>query len=577
MSPSLIKATSQPDSLNPAAHDTSLFSPSRPAHIEQGNSPAPGEEASRNSPSSNVPPLDPRRQSHPLPASSEQPPAARRQSLTMFFSDLYKSPKATLSKFRHTQPPETCDYGDPDLLSKDKIKQKAAVRKFLAEKIRNDWEFTWPPAQAALGSAAADAAVPSPEPDTVIETTPKSAAQGSETTMPATTSRPTTADGTDNTPHSHPSENATGLADQAPPTATTHTGSQATPPASSEGLKRDPPLDIADSDTTSQALVPSKCDVELDDGNASDDDTSSIYSVFSEDEAHFRPRLEWTSELSDDESDDNDQSATFKFESPETVGETIRAKVLSKKEKRRRAVKEEATWNVGLACYEARRNAWTGARTVRLRKKPVSPTSGFSPRRLFFRSPPATPLSSSPTERKSGDSGTVLSDISDPHKDATAPLAISKKQTKSSTISAPSTPLPVETIIPVAPPLLPPSNPMRASISPAVYPALYDKLVLNGLTPSCPVNLSDMIRACVCGWKRDGEWPPKATMAPPPIAIRKKKKRERASESGTTARRMSFGLLGRDKEGGENASGGSGIRRSVQRILGIHHHHPGAA
>jgi hypothetical protein len=495
----------------------------------------------------------------------------------MFFSDLYKSPKATLSKFRHSLPPETCDYGDPDLLSKDKIKQKAAVKKFLAEKIRNDWEFTWPPVKTTSSSTSATATgagAPTSESVADIEPNAEHAAQTSITTT-ATASPPTITDGTDTTPHSPPSENATVLAVPSPPTSITHTDSQAIPAPLSDGLQAEPPVGFANGGiTTHQDLEQGKYDVAIDDDHESDGDTSSIYSIFSEDEAHFRPRLEWTSELSDS-SEDDDTPASCRFESPETVGETVRARILSKKEKRRRAVIEEATWNVGLACFEARRDAWTGAKTVRFRKKPVSPTTGFSPRRLFFRSPPATPLSSSPTERKSGDSAAVLSDASDPHKDSGAALVITKKQTKSSTASAPpSFPLPVETIIPIAPPILPPANPMRASITPAVYPALYDKLVLNGLTPSCPVNLADMLRACVCGWKRDGEWPPRATMAPPPMAIRKKKRK--TSESGSTARRMSFGLLGRDKDGGENASGG-GIRRSMQRILGIHHHHPGAA
>jgi len=398
----------------------------------------------------------------------------------MFFSDLYKSPKATLSKFRHSQPPEACDYGDPDLLSKDKIKQKAAVRKFLAEKVRNDGAFAWPPPQTAstlANNAAAQAAVPSPEPgvvlEPIVEPTVPTAGDSTAATTTATASHLSTADATDATPQSPPLEDATVLAGRSPPTITAHAGSQAIPATLPTGDETHPPVGVPDVsveiETTQQESAPSKCDVSLDDGNESDDDVSSVYSVFSEDETHFRQRLEWSSELSDDESDDNEAPTAFKFESPDTVGETIRAKVLSKKEKRRRAVKEEATWNVGLACFEARRNAWTGAKTVRLKKKPISPAAGFSPRRLFFRSPPATPLSSSPTERKSGDSAAVLSDTSDPHRDAGGSLALDKKQTnKSSTLSIPSVPLPIEVIVPLAPPFLPPSNPMRSSISAAV-------------------------------------------------------------------------------------------------------------
>ena len=96
---------------------------------------------------------------------------------------------------------------------------------------------------------------------------------------------------------------------------------------------------------------------------------------------------------------------------------------------------------------------------------------------------------------------------------------------------------------------------MRASISPSVFPALYDKLVVNGLTPSCPVNLSDMIRACVVGWKRDGEWPPRATMEPAPV---RKKKRKSGDAAGQ--RRMSL-RLGKDGDGGA-------LRRSMQKFFG---------
>jgi hypothetical protein len=54
---------------------------------------------------------------------------------------------------------------------------------------------------------------------------------------------------------------------------------------------------------------------------------------------------------------------------------------------------------------------------------------------------------------------------------------------------------------------------MRASISPNTYLAIYDKIIVQGLTPSCPINLGDILKSCVAGWKRDNEWPPKSTVA----------------------------------------------------------------
>lgn len=476
----------------------------------------------------------------------------------MFFTDLYKSPKVTFAKFRHVHTPPP-DYGDPDLVSKDKIKQKAAVKKYLDEKIRGDWEFEWPTrASASSPPVKPDAAASLASPDATAVVVP------AEKDHQALTTKAVVHDGPDNTPQSHPSD-VTGLASPppaAPDGLTTHEIEAAA--HNQDVFDAAPP-----SESTRQEAPGGAHDRSIDDGNESDDDTASTYSVFSEDEYHFRPRLEWESEISDeDSSSEDDGSASvchFRFESPDTVGETIRAEVLSKKEKRRRATRDEVAWNEGLACFEARRNAWTGAKTVRLKKKPISPTSGLaslSPRRLFFRSsPPTSPLSSSPNDRRSGDVPRTPSDSSDVQKDMAPPL--SKKQTKSSSHSIPAAQLPIETIIPIAPPLLPPANAMRASISPSVFPALYDKLVVNGLTPSCPVNLADMIRACVVGWKRDGEWPPRATVDPPPVRRKKRKSSEikrKSGENGTGQRRMSLGLLGKDD--------GGGIRRSMQKFFG---------
>jgi len=137
---------------------------------------------------------------------------------------------------------------------------------------------------------------------------------------------------------------------------------------------------------------------------------------------------------------------------------------------------------------------------------------------------------------------------------------------------------------------------MRATVNPSIYPALYDKIVVQNLQPSCPVNLADMLRACVVGWKRDGEWPPRSTAAAPVLtatdlaAIRQRKaQQEHARRASTatvgTSRRMSFvGFLGskkeekeKDKGSGGNGSDeatGKGIRRSLQKVFSLGHEHP---
>ena len=63
-------------------------------------------------------------------------------------------------------------------------------------------------------------------------------------------------------------------------------------------------------------------------------------------------------------------------------------------------------------------------------------------------------------------------------------------------------------MVPVAPPLLD-KNPIRASITPKTYPDIYQKIVVSARTPSVPVNLSDMTKALVQGWKDSDEWPPR--------------------------------------------------------------------
>lgn len=106
-----------------------------------------------------------------------------------------------------------------------------------------------------------------------------------------------------------------------------------------------------------------------------------------------------------------------------------------------------------------------------------------------------------------------------------------------------------------------------------MYDSLYDKVVTQSLQPACPVNLSDMLRACVVGWKRDGEWPPKSVYPVPApaqtsnarvLAVRQQKvQQQRNKNTGATTaaaaeaatskgRRLSLvGLFG-------TGSGGSG-------------------
>ncbi|KXG48048.1 uncharacterized protein PGRI_019180 [Penicillium griseofulvum] len=66
-----------------------------------------------------------------------------------------------------------------------------------------------------------------------------------------------------------------------------------------------------------------------------------------------------------------------------------------------------------------------------------------------------------------------------------------------------------EPLCPVAPPFISNDNPVRATINPAIYPSIYTKVVVQGMTPTVPVNLAHLTKAMVQGWKADGQWPPK--------------------------------------------------------------------
>jgi hypothetical protein len=66
-----------------------------------------------------------------------------------------------------------------------------------------------------------------------------------------------------------------------------------------------------------------------------------------------------------------------------------------------------------------------------------------------------------------------------------------------------------EPLIPIVPSLISKTNPIRASITHSMYPSIYSKVVVQGLTPTVPINLADATKAMVQGWKSDGQWPPK--------------------------------------------------------------------
>jgi Protein of unknown function (DUF4050) len=208
----------------------------------------------------------------------------------------------------------------------------------------------------------------------------------------------------------------------------------------------------------------------------------------------YRIREEGSSDpdlLSDEPHDARDPMAftdsdPYKFESPDAVANSV----LERKRKRRRLLKEELEWNIGLRTWVDRRDQWCGAvnrRPTKRKKKPgeKNEENGRLHSETTDLLTPLSPMSTnsssstaSELERESHDANGAPSEDNGP-------------------------------LLPIYPSFLPETNSIRASIKPAMYPAIYSKVVLQSLTPTVPVPLTDMVGALVQGWKSEGNWPPK--------------------------------------------------------------------
>lgn len=228
-------------------------------------------------------------------------------------------------------------------------------------------------------------------------------------------------------------------------------------------------------------------------------------------EEQWKERDEWASNASDSEQDtakrgprlvDRPHSGAknepFRFESPDDVGENIKNTQSDRKRRRKKRLAEEMSWNDGVRCFHERRDAWTGARRV----------SRYSATRAKFLPIEKLRKSTSHSSEDGGSSTAIEPEASDAEEEWEADIEI-----------------------PIAPPFIPPTNAMRASITPAAYNTIYDKVILQQLTPSCPINLKDITRSCVQGWKRDGEWPPNSSV-PESLAGRRRRKLSMASLFG---------------------------------------------
>jgi hypothetical protein len=212
-------------------------------------------------------------------------------------------------------------------------------------------------------------------------------------------------------------------------------------------------------------------------------DVPGVFSASDEevrDATDFRERYYGESDSGD--SDDEDAGpGPYKFDSPDSIGDTVAHTREARKTRRKERLEREMKENEGLRIWVERRNVWTGAASVK--------KYGMNRQRQAYRSSSAAGYSSEEHAVTPTGTGSEAHSIS-----STNPEAFD--------------------LVPVAPRLLA-TNPIRASISPKAYPDIFQKIVVSARTPSVPINLADMTKALVQGWKDSDEWPPKMGAADP--------------------------------------------------------------
>ncbi|PLB40212.1 DUF4050 domain-containing protein [Aspergillus candidus] len=219
---------------------------------------------------------------------------------------------------------------------------------------------------------------------------------------------------------------------------------------------------------------------------------------------------------------------------------------VERRRKRRRDEEEEMRWNEGLRTWVERRDAWSGARAkpeilgephhahvssdeaaARTSNSSSGDSSNLANRAgasLTISDKDASPLQHDrdgeghSTTAADGHQGSTETAITEPDTQgataatpAPAPATAASKAVASTVAHQQRPEEAIDPVIPVVPSLISTTNPIRASITPAMYPSIYSKVVVQGLTPTVPINLADVTKSMVQGWKSDGQWPPKPT------------------------------------------------------------------
>ncbi|PYH99573.1 hypothetical protein BO71DRAFT_300088, partial [Aspergillus ellipticus CBS 707.79] len=284
-----------------------------------------------------------------------------------------------------------------------------------------------------------------------------------------------------------------------------------------------------------------------------------------------------------------------------------------RRRKRRRQMEDEMRWNEGLRTWVERRDAWSGALTkddIRAKKlakqaaaAAATSSSTSDPQRQSASIPATSPTLSASSFNSQADlalrTEASLSIADDQQQQQQQqqqlpPLA-SHGEEPSTAAEQPPPALPPthqpdtdtmitepesttqpqyteEPLIPVVPSLISNTNPIRASITPAMYPSIYSKVVVQGLTPTVPINLADVTKAMVQGWRSDGQWPPKPAntnlVLQDDATVRRKPEDELpASPSAGDAKPPS-------SPESKRRSGVASAVRKVFHFSGFHPHHP---
>jgi len=240
------------------------------------------------------------------------------------------------------------------------------------------------------------------------------------------------------------------------------------------------------------------------------------------DAADFRERYYGESESGDSDNEDEGAGA-YKFDNPESIGDAVAHTREARRRRRRERLEREMKENEGLRIWVERRDVWTGAASIK--------KYGTNRQRQANRPSSAAGYSS--------------------EEHAITPTG---SESQSITSATPDT----SDLVPVAPRLLD-QNPIRESITPKAYPDIYQKIVMSSRTPSVPINLADMTKALVQGWKDSNEWPPRVA-AVDPLAGKKR------IITGATSNAHHGGFIARHPHLEKSVDG-------MKRILHLNGHH----